>query len=109
MESERFGPAISKKTSSNSRRRRPSWRPIWPRFGTSPRIAALLGLVVLTFAPALAGDQGSKAAADLYLQPVLAIDPGMHTAPIRSQAVDAGEHYAVTGGSDRAVRNLVSR
>ncbi len=66
--------------------------------------AALLALVALAFAPTLAQEQGSKNATDLYDRPVLAIDPGMHTAVITSQAVDAEGRFAVTGGSDRAVR-----
>ena len=66
--------------------------------------AALLGLVALAFAPAFAEDQGAKDATDLYDRPVLAIDPGMHTAAIRSQAVDAEGRFAVTGGDDRTVR-----
>ena len=66
--------------------------------------AALLGLAALAFAPALAQDQGSKDGTDLYDRPVLAIDPGMHTAKIRSQAVDAAGRFAVTGGDDRTVR-----
>ena len=45
--------------------------------------AALLGLVALAFAPALAQDQAAKET-DLYDRPVLAIDPGMHTAKIWS-------------------------
>jgi WD40 repeat protein len=65
---------------------------------------ALLGLVALVFAPAFAEDQGRNAGTDLYDRPVLAIDPGMHTAAIGAQAVDASEHYAVTGGLDRNVR-----
>jgi hypothetical protein len=32
------------------------------------------------FAPALAQDQGPKNGTDLYDRPVLAVDPGMHTA-----------------------------
>ena len=43
-------------------------------------------------------------AQDLYDQPVLAVDPGMHTARIWSLAVDAAGRYAVTGGGDRTVR-----
>jgi WD40 repeat protein len=66
--------------------------------------AALLGLVALVFAPALAQDQGAKEGKDLYDRPVLAIDPGMHTAAIRAQAVDAEGRYAVTGSDDRTVR-----
>jgi WD40 repeat protein len=63
-----------------------------------------LGLPVLARAPALAEDQASNAATDLYDRPTLAIDPGMHTAMIWAQAVDALGRFAVTGGSDRTVR-----
>ena len=35
---------------------------------------------------------------------MLAIDPGMHTAKIWAQAVDAAGRFAVTGGDDRTVR-----
>jgi WD40 repeat protein len=66
--------------------------------------AALLGLVALVFPPAFAQDQEPNAGTDLYDPPVLAIDPGMHTAKIRAQAVDAAERFAVTGGDDRTVR-----
>jgi WD40 repeat protein len=63
--------------------------------------AALLGLVV--FPPALAEDQGSKNN-DLYERPTLLVDPGMHTAKINGQAVDAAGRFAITGGDDRTVR-----
>lgn len=43
-------------------------------------------------------------AQDLYDQPVLAVDPGMHTAKIWSLAVDPEGRFAITGGSDRTVR-----
>jgi WD40 repeat protein len=66
--------------------------------------AALLGLVALVFAPAFAEDQGPNAGTDLYDRPVLAIDPGMHTAAIWSQAVDPAGRYVVTGGNDRTLR-----
>jgi WD40 repeat protein len=58
----------------------------------------------LVFAPALAQDQGGKDGTDLYDRPTLAIDPGMHTAKIDSQAVDAAGRFAVTGSDDRTVR-----
>jgi WD40 repeat protein len=64
--------------------------------------AALFGLVA--FAPASAEDQGANAGTDLYDRPVLATDPGMHTAKIVAQAVDAGDRFAVTGSDDRTVR-----
>ena len=68
-------------------------------------IAAFLSaLAALAFAPALAQDQGPNAGTDLYDRPVLAIDPGMHTAKIQAQAVDAAGRFAVTGGDDRTLR-----
>ena len=66
--------------------------------------AALFGLVALAFGSSLAQDQGPNAGTDLYDHPTLAIDPGMHTAEIRAQAVDAEGRFAVTGGDDRTVR-----
>jgi WD40 repeat protein len=36
--------------------------------------------------------------------PILRLDTGMHTAPIRSIDVDAAERYLVTGSSDKTVR-----
>jgi hypothetical protein len=50
---------------------------------------ALLALAALGVTPALALALGSSAEADLYDRPVLAVDPGMHTAAIWSLAVDA--------------------
>ena len=68
-------------------------------------IAAAFALLVGVFlAPAWAQDQGPNAGTDLYDGPVLAVDPGMHTAGIKSQAVDRKGRYAVTGGADRTVR-----
>ena len=66
--------------------------------------ATLFGFAVIAFAPALAEDQGPNAGTDLYDRPVLAIDPGMHTAQITSQAVDRDGRFAVTGSDDRTVR-----
>jgi WD40 repeat protein len=65
---------------------------------------ALLGLAALACAPAFAKDQGPNDGTDLYDRPVLAIDPGMHTALINSQAVDAAGRFAVTSSDDRTVR-----
>ena len=61
-------------------------------------------LASLFLAPAFGEDQGPNAGTDLYDPPTLAIDPGMHTAVIRAQAVDAEGRFAVTGGADRTVR-----
>ena len=66
--------------------------------------AAFMGLAALAFAPAVAENGGSTDKTDLYERPVLVVDPDMHTAAIQSQAVDASEHYAITGGLDRNVR-----
>jgi WD40 repeat protein len=66
--------------------------------------AALSALATVIFGPALAQDQGPKNGTDLYDRPVLSVDPGMHTAAIRSLAVDAGGRFAVTGSDDRTVR-----
>ena len=66
--------------------------------------AAFAVLAVLFLARAFAEDQGPNAGTDLYDRPVLAVDPGMHTAAISSQAVDRDGKYAVTGGADRTVR-----
>ena len=49
--------------------------------------AALSALAAVIFAPALAQDQGPKNRTDLYERPVLAVDPGMHTAQITHQSV----------------------
>jgi WD40 repeat protein len=44
------------------------------------------------------------ALAQLYEQPVLIVDPGMHTAPITNVGVDAASQIAVTGGYDKTLR-----
>jgi hypothetical protein len=44
---------------------------------------AFAALAALIFAPALAQDQGRKDGPDLYDRPVLAVDPGMHSASIK--------------------------
>jgi hypothetical protein len=66
--------------------------------------AGLLGLLALAVAPALAEDREPNAGTELYDRPVLAIDPGMHTAEIRAQAVDAAGQFAVTSSDDRTMR-----
>jgi WD40 repeat protein len=69
-----------------------------------PVIAVAFALAGAFFAPASAQDQSPNAGTDLYDPPVLVVDPDMHSAAIRSQAIDASDHYAVTGGLDRTVR-----
>jgi len=44
------------------------------------------------------------AMAQLSEQPMLVVDPGMHTAPIQSVAVDAAGRLAVTGCQDKTAR-----
>jgi WD40 repeat protein len=66
--------------------------------------AALLGLAALAFAPAVAENAGSTDKTDLYDRQTLAVDPGMHTAKIWAQTVDAAGRFAVTGSADRVVR-----
>src|SRR5438094_595148 len=66
--------------------------------------ASLSALATLIFASAFAQDQGPKNRTDLYDRPVLAVDPGMHTARIETLAVDAGGRFAITGSDDRTAR-----
>src|SRR6266446_3808975 len=40
----------------------------------------------------------------LYERPVLIVDPGMHTAPIRALAVDAAARFIATGSYDKTLR-----
>jgi WD40 repeat protein len=65
--------------------------------GRSIARALLLPLLVVVLAiPA--------ARAQLYEPPVLIIDPGMHTAPIKGVGVDAAGRIAVTGSWDKTLR-----
>jgi hypothetical protein len=74
-----------------------------------PIAAALSALAAVIFTPALAQDQPKKGT-DLCDRPVLAVDSGMHSGIIKSLAVDANGHFAVTGsgawpcGSARRMR-----
>jgi WD40 repeat protein len=69
--------------------------------GQSSAIARLLApLPVLLFAMLV----NSAAVAQLSEQPMLVVDPGMHTAPIKAAAVDAAGRLAVTGSWDKTVR-----
>jgi WD40 repeat protein len=65
--------------------------------GSSIARALLLALLFVVLASPVA-------LAQLYEQPVLVVDPGMHTAPILDVSVDATGRIAVTGSSDKAVR-----
>src|SRR6266436_537267 len=44
------------------------------------------------------------ATAQLSEQPILVVDPGMHTAALKSVGVDAAGRLAVTGSDDKTVR-----
>src|SRR5262249_8280089 len=69
--------------------------------GQGSAIARSLALLpALLFAVVVA----PAAMAQLYDQPLLVVEPGMHTAPIKAVAVDAAGHLAVTGSYDKTVR-----
>jgi WD40 repeat protein len=61
-------------------------------------LALLLAIYVSGVAAAVTGEAG------LYDQPVLTLDPGMHTAPLRRADVSAAGAYAVSGSADKTVR-----
>ena len=67
--------------------------------GQGRSIAGLLALL-----PALLFAIPPTAIAQLFEQPTLVIDLGMHMAPIWSAAVDAAGRLAVTGSHDKTVR-----
>jgi WD40 repeat protein len=69
--------------------------------GQGSSVARLLALLpALLFAVVTT----PSAMAQLYEQPMLVVDPRMHTAPIKAVAVDAAGHLAVTGSHDRTLR-----
>jgi WD40 repeat protein len=67
--------------------------------GQGRGLAGLLALLSVFLFAAL-----SAAKAQLYEQPVLVIEPGMHTGVIKAVAVDAAGTLAVTGSHDKTVR-----
>jgi WD40 repeat protein len=67
--------------------------------GKGRSIAKLLALLFALSFAAL-----PMATAQLYEQPVLVIDPGMHTAPVVTAGADAAGRLGVTGSFDRTVR-----
>jgi WD40 repeat protein len=69
--------------------------------GQGSAIARSLALLSALFFAIVAA---SAAMAQLSEQPMLVVDPGMHTAPIKSVAGDAAGHLAVTGSDDKTVR-----
>jgi WD40 repeat protein len=58
---------------------------------------SLLGLLLATLSSYANGQT-------LYERPVLVVDPGMHTAPFKTAAVDAEGLFLVTGSYDKTVR-----
>lgn len=71
------------------------------RFG---RTLALVLLLCAAGGAALAADQFPTFAPGLYDRPVLVVDPGMHTGPIRHASKDAAGRWAVTASDDKTVR-----
>jgi WD40 repeat protein len=67
--------------------------------GQGRRLAGLFALLPLFLFAAL-----SAAKAQLYEQPVLVIDPGMHIGVIKTADVDTAGRIAVTGSYDKTVR-----
>ena len=61
-------------------------------------------LLLLLFAASPDWLCAQEATPGLYERPVLALDPGMHTAPIMRADVDAQRRLAVTGSDDKTVR-----
>jgi WD40 repeat protein len=66
--------------------------------------ALILALLVLAPGAAPARAEQPAAHDDLFERPILAIDPGAHTAKIWTQAVDREGRFAVTGSDDRTIR-----
>jgi WD40 repeat protein len=60
--------------------------------------------LALALVPGLLFDIHPAAGAAFYDQPVLVVDPGMHTAPIKALAVDSAGRLGVTGSLDKTVR-----
>ena len=67
--------------------------------GQARRLAGFFALLAVLLLAAL-----PMAQAQLYDQPVLVIEPGMHTAVIRDVGVDAAGKLGVTGSEDKTVR-----
>jgi WD40 repeat protein len=73
------------------------------RDGAPHRVELAPGRIGVGIA-AVAEPDPAAGADGLYTQPVLVIDPGMHTAPINRADVDAAGRLAVTGSEDKTVR-----
>jgi WD40 repeat protein len=62
-------------------------------------LPVLLSITAVLAVPALANDDTA-----LYDRPVLVVDPGAHTSPIRQAAVDAAGSVVVTSANDGTLR-----
>ena len=67
--------------------------------GQARSVAGLLALFVALYLATV-----PRAMAQLYEQPVLIVDPGMHTGLVQTAGVDAAGRFAVTGSWDKTVR-----
>src|SRR4051795_12791239 len=65
---------------------------------------AVFLILLLGSVAAPAAGQPPPAAGGLYDRPMLALDPGMHTAIIKHAAADRTGNWAVTGSHDKTVR-----
>src|ERR1700751_5352650 len=65
---------------------------------------ALLLTLLLGSAGTGAAEPQSDAPPGLFDRPVLVVDPGMHTAPIRRASADKDGRWAVTGSHDKTIR-----
>jgi WD40 repeat protein len=68
------------------------------------QVCLAVALILLGGGFGARAEDASVAPAALYARPVLVVDPGMHTAPIRRAAADREGHWAVTGSHDKTVR-----
>src|SRR4051812_42028762 len=74
------------------------------RRGQASTVVATLWSLLISWTSLSAWAADTFATTLLYERPVLTIDPGMHTAQIRSAAVDRAGRLAVTGSHDKTVR-----
>src|SRR5215472_16868518 len=65
---------------------------------------AFLLTLLLGSAGARAADPQTDASPGLFDQPVLVVDPGMHTAIMKRAAADKDGRWAVTGSDDKTIR-----
>lgn len=72
--------------------------------GRGGAIAPLVLWFVFSLGLVAVGAQTTKPATDLYDRPVIAVDPGMHSATVWSQAVDGLGRFVVTGSADRTIK-----